>query len=59
VYLWQVIKGFDRAFINVGIRFDLTRVYGPKQIVFPLVLLTCLLDSTVFKPTAKGEVKSA
>ena len=54
-----MIKGFDRAFINVGIRFDLTRVYGPKQIVFPLVLLTCLLDPTVFKPTAKGEVKAA
>jgi len=35
---WQVIKGFDRAFINVGIRFDLTRVYGPKQIIFTLEL---------------------
>ncbi|MFZ0449639.1 MAG: cation:proton antiporter [Desulfatiglandaceae bacterium] len=119
-----MIKGFDRAFIDVEIRFDLTRVYGAKQIIFtlelfamamlvkvppsfllksqgmrkkmarlsgmlltshlsiivaaasigaqqelitpeakgaifPLVLLTCLLDPTVFKPTAKGEVKSA
>jgi hypothetical protein len=35
---WQVIKGFDRAFINVGIRFDLTRVYGAKQIIFTLEL---------------------
>jgi hypothetical protein len=33
-----VIKGFDRAFINVGIRFDLTPVYGPKQIIFTLEL---------------------
>jgi hypothetical protein len=45
------------AAASIGVQQELITPEA-KGAIFPLVL-TCLLDPTVFKPTAKGEVKSA
>jgi hypothetical protein len=47
------------AAASIGAQQELITPEAKGAAIFPLVLLTCLLDPTVFKPTAKGEVKSA
>lgn len=42
---------------SIGVQQELI-TSDVKGAIFPLVLPTCLLDPTVFKPTAKGEVES-